>query len=60
VIHGCYQTQDGQLRVIDPAQGTTCEHGETALDWNQKGPKGDPGPAGPAFGASASPGLASW
>jgi hypothetical protein len=45
VIHGCYR-HDGNLRVITADQ--TCDRNETALPWNQQGPKGDPGPAGPA------------
>lgn len=50
VINGCYQKNNGQLRVIDPAQGA-CNPSEVALNWSQTGPKGDqglPGPAGPA------------
>jgi hypothetical protein len=46
VIHGCYRNGDGKLRVI--AAGQACERSETALPWNQQGPKGDPGPAGAA------------
>jgi hypothetical protein len=50
VIHGCYVTGTGQLRVFDPESATSkkCSANETELDWNQTGPKGDPGPAGPA------------
>jgi Collagen triple helix repeat (20 copies) len=59
VIHGCYSTKNGALRVIDSA--AKCGNGEVALNWNQQGrkgatgatgpqgpagPKGDPGPAG--------------
>jgi len=46
VIHGCYKTQNGQLRVVD-AGG--CGPSETALDWNQQGlggPQGEPGSPG--------------
>jgi hypothetical protein len=45
VIHGCYRP-DGRLRVITADQ--MCERNETALPWNQQGPKGDKGDPGPA------------
>jgi hypothetical protein len=50
VIHGCYVSGTGQLRVFDPQSTTSkkCSANETELDWNQKGPTGNPGPAGPA------------
>lgn len=47
VIHGCYKTGAGDLRVIDSA-GTTCKNNETALNWSQTGPRGATGPQGPA------------
>jgi len=59
VIHGCYSTSKGALRVID--SGARCANGEAALNWNQTGPSGPagpqgaPGPAGPA-GSTGSPG----
>jgi hypothetical protein len=55
VINGCYKSQNGQLRVIDPATDS-CHPSETAISWSQTGPqgpkgdkgdKGDPGPPGP-------------
>jgi hypothetical protein len=46
VINGCYKTQNGQLRVIDPATGH-CLPSETAISWNQNGPTGSQGPTGP-------------
>ncbi len=46
VIHGCYKTIDGKLRVIDPNAGDSCISSETALDWNQVGPVGPTGPQG--------------
>lgn len=60
VIHGCYKTADGKLRVIDSAT-ETCDSGETALNWSQAGPQGPAGAAG-ATGAEgpagpAGPGL---
>jgi hypothetical protein len=50
VIHGCYEQDEGQLRVIDTARGGACRPSETPLNWNQtgpQGPKGDTGPQGP-------------
>lgn len=60
VINGCYKTQNGQLRLIDPAMDG-CHPSETAISWSQtgpQGPKGDPGPQGPAgpAGAAGPPG----
>jgi hypothetical protein len=58
IIHACYQSEDGRLRVIDPLPGHECKRDETMLQWNQAGPqgargdtgaqgiKGDTGPAG--------------
>jgi hypothetical protein len=51
VISGCYKTQNGQLRLIDPPTDS-CHPSETAISWSQTGPqgpkgdKGDPGPQG--------------
>jgi len=45
VIHGCYSTKTGALRVIDSS--AKCANAEIALNWNQQGPKGDPGATGP-------------
>jgi Collagen triple helix repeat (20 copies) len=50
VINGCYKTQNGQLRLIDPATDS-CHPSETPISWSQtgpQGPQGPPGPAGPA------------
>ena len=57
VIHGCYDARTGALRVIDP--GGKCTAGETALSWNQTGPRGDTGRQGPkgATGATGPAGL---
>lgn len=35
VIHGCYSTKSGSLRVT----GAVCRHGEKALKWSQVSPK---------------------
>jgi collagen triple helix repeat protein len=44
VVHGCYSTKNGALRVIDTS--AKCGNGELALNWNQQGPKGDTGAIG--------------
>jgi hypothetical protein len=48
VIHSCYTTSNGALRVIDTDAGGACKKGETSLNWNQTGPQGSTGPQGPA------------
>jgi hypothetical protein len=45
VIHGCYNTNNGQLRVVDAA--TSCKNPETAIQWSQTGPQGPQGIQGP-------------
>jgi hypothetical protein len=48
VIHGCYDTKTGTLRVIDSGSNgfsLSCAPKEAGLTWNQQGPKGDPGPS---------------
>ena len=46
MIHGCYSTKDGALRVVDPAAGGSCNTSkESSLNWNQTGPEGPPGPS---------------
>jgi hypothetical protein len=49
VIHGCY-SRDGELRVIDPSSRDRklreCTSKETAIWWNQEGPRGEAGPPG--------------
>lgn len=47
VIHGCYKTNGGNLRVVDTDQGQACSNSETALQWNQQGVPGAQGPRGP-------------
>jgi hypothetical protein len=43
VIHGCYQTSNGNLRVIDTDAGGQCRGGESPLSWSVTGPTGPPG-----------------
>jgi hypothetical protein len=50
LIHGCYKTGNGDLRVIDGAGGS-CKPGETALNWTQIKPV-----LRVAFGPAAGPG----
>lgn len=47
VIHGCYNTRTGALRVVDSEAGQACLPSETSLNWNQQGPQGLPGTQGP-------------
>lgn len=46
-INGCYNKKDGNLRVIDAQAGKLCDKAESTLTWNQVGPQGIPGVAGP-------------
>jgi len=46
VIHGCYKTVGGSLRVIDTSAGGSCNPSETSLPWNQPGPTGAHGSTG--------------
>src|SRR2546421_3361222 len=45
VINGCYQKNEGQLRVIDPGTDR-CRSPEIAISWNQQGVKGEKGDTG--------------
>jgi hypothetical protein len=47
VIHGCYQRNVGNLRVIDSGAGDSCRPSEIAISWSQTGPVGPVGPQGP-------------
>lgn len=47
-IHGCYQKNQGQLRVIDAQAGQSCRPSEVSLVWNQEGVQGETGPRGPS------------
>jgi len=44
-ITGCYQQNNGQLRVVESA--SQCNPSEMALTWQQEGPPGPQGPIGP-------------
>lgn len=44
VINGCYQKNEGQLRLIDPHG--RCRPSEVAIAWSVKGEKGDKGDPG--------------
>jgi len=60
LISACYQSNNGQLRVIDPDAGQGCLPSEVPLAWNQVGPQGPAGAtgaSGPA-GPSGPPGAA--
>ena len=46
VIHVCYRTSNGALRVINSAVDS-CNGNELPLSFNQSGPEGPAGPAGP-------------
>ena len=48
VIHGCYKTSNGSIRVIDSPAVQCDPRNETAISWNQVGPQGPAGPAGSA------------
>lgn len=58
VIHGCYDTTSPlkTLHLLDPAAGTRCPTGTTAIAFNQTGPVGPAGPVGPP-GAQGTPGV---
>ena len=45
VIHGCYQKNEGQLRVLD-ADTDSCRPSELPISWNAEGPQGVQGPQG--------------
>jgi hypothetical protein len=60
LISACYQSINGQLRVIDREAGQSCLPSEVPLAWNQVGPQGPAGATGatgPA-GPSGPPGAA--
>jgi hypothetical protein len=56
-IHGCYQKRTGVLRVI--GAGKKCLKGETAISWNQQGPRGSDGKNGTngTNGSNGTPGT---
>jgi hypothetical protein len=54
-INGCYQKNNGQLRIIDPSTDS-CRSSEVAISWNQMGPAGPTGATG-AAGATGATGA---
>jgi hypothetical protein len=44
-LRGCVSKKTGVLRAVKA--GTKCKRGETAISWNQKGPRGAQGSIGP-------------
>lgn len=59
IIYGCYQKNNGQLRIVKDA--SECRPSEVFIQWNKAGPAGPTGPAGPkgdtgAQGAQGIPG----
>jgi len=46
LIHGCYKTNGGSLRVIDLSAGEVCNASEKPLGWSQTGPPGPRGTTG--------------
>jgi hypothetical protein len=58
VIHACYHTGNGGIRVVDDE--TECTSGEAPLDWYRAGATGSQGPEGPQgpAGPAGPPGLA--
>jgi hypothetical protein len=54
VIHGCFKSVNGQLRIVGSA--ADCEPSETGIDWNEVGPTGATGPDG-ATGATGPTGA---
>src|SRR6267378_917038 len=44
-IHGCYKTNNGQLRIVGATE--SCGPSETPVVWNVTGPQGPQGIQGP-------------
>jgi hypothetical protein len=59
-IHGCYQKNQGQLRVIDAQAGQACRPSEKPLAWNQEGVQGPTGPTGPTGPRGPSDAFSRW
>jgi hypothetical protein len=53
IIRSCVTSKTGAIRIVSVTD--TCKQGEAALTWNQQGPTGVQGPAGPV-GASGATG----
>jgi hypothetical protein len=46
VIHGCYRSSTGTLKILDTSKHKTCASGSHEISWNQTGPTGAKGPRG--------------
>ena len=46
-IHACYKSSNGDLRLIDPSAGGSCNSNEKGLNWTQSAPQGAQGDQGP-------------
>ncbi len=57
IIHGCYNSHSGALRVINTAAHAKCTHREHELNWSETGPPGKRGGGG-AKGATGPRGSA--
>lgn len=47
MLTGCYDKENGKLRLIDAQASKNCRKDERQITWNQTGPQGLPGVAGP-------------
>ena len=47
-IYACQHSRHGLVRIVPAADA--CKGNEKALQWNEQGPAGEPGPAGPQIG----------
>jgi hypothetical protein len=56
LIHGCFQKNNGNLRVVDSSSGKGCGPSEKPLNWSQTGPSGLTGSTG-LTGATGSTGA---
>jgi hypothetical protein len=47
-IHACYKSANGDLRLVDPSAGGSCNTNEKSISWTQSAPQGVQGDQGPA------------
>lgn len=51
VLHACYIPHIGLVyRIKEPGLRSECRRRHVEFSWNEKGPRGDPGPPGPSNG----------